>query len=66
VSDSMTHPNPKSRKYCLLITENRELLPAPNQDALFEIYSKVVSTPIYELSPGIDLGTVSELVYSQD
>jgi hypothetical protein len=67
VSDSMTHPNPKSRKYCLLITENRELLPAPNQDALFEIYSKVVSTPIYELPPGIGLGTVSsELVYTQD
>jgi hypothetical protein len=67
VTDSMTHPNPKSRKYCLLISENRELLPAPNQDALFEIYSKVVSTPIYELSPGIGLGTMSSgLVYTQD
>jgi hypothetical protein len=67
VSDSMTHPNPKSRKYCLLITENRELLPAPNQDALFEIYSKVVSTPIYELTPGLDFGTASSgLVSAQD
>jgi hypothetical protein len=67
VSDSMTHPNPKSRKYCLFIQENRALLPAPNQDALFEIYSKVVSTPIYELPPGTGFGTVSsELVYTQD
>ena len=46
VSDAMTHPNPQSKKYCLFIQENRALLPAPNQDALFEIYSKVVSTAL--------------------
>jgi hypothetical protein len=67
VSDPMTHPNPKSRKHCLWVTADRELPPAPNQDALFEIYSKNVSTPIYEAMPGLVPGVLSSgLVSTQD
>jgi len=67
VADSMTHPNPKARKHCLFVAENRELPAAPNQDVLFEIYSKVVSTAIYEFNPGLTPVPLSSgLISTQD
>lgn len=65
VSDPMTHPNPKSRKHCLLVSEGRTLLEAPNQD-VFLIYSKVVSTPIYEIAPGVIGPLSTDIVSTQD
>ncbi len=52
VNESSLNPNPRSFIHCLNVSEGRTLPPASGPDGHFEIYSKDVSTPYFQLPPG--------------
>lgn len=56
VNESSLYPNPRSVIHCLNVSEGRTLPASSAPDGHFEIYSKDVSTPYYQLPPGGGFG----------
>jgi len=52
-TEPATYPNPRVLMHCFLLGEGRDLPDASNAQQRFEIYSKTVSTAIYQLLPGV-------------